>query len=163
MEDRVPQGTNLGGNSEVPWRCFHCDEVMETPEAAAEHFGNGNYECEMPLCIEAASAEQKALVLTNREMWERIQKLDIDLEAAEFQRDCWEAGARKFLEAPNASWHDLANYRETAEGRVLAAEAAINAAPRWLANWLRRRAERQWRAANLSPSEPPNKGVSDRD
>lgn len=133
--------------AELPWRCFHCDEVMETRESAAEHFGNGNYECEMPLCIEAATTEQKALVLTNREMWERIQKLDSELEQAEYERDCWAGGARSFLKQPHATWHDLGNYRETADGRVLAAEAAINAAPRWLASFLRRRAERLWQRA----------------
>jgi hypothetical protein len=51
------------------------------------------------------------------------------------------------LKAPHATWHDLGNYRETAEGRILAAEAAINAAPRWLASFLRRRAERLWKRA----------------
>ncbi|HEV2747743.1 MAG TPA: hypothetical protein VGW34_10660 [Allosphingosinicella sp.] len=129
-------------NGEGPWRCFHCGEVCTTKEAAAEHFGEGNYEMEMPICIEAATSEMKALVLTNREMFERLRKVERDLEQAEFERDCWAEGARKFMNAPHATWHDLSNYRETADGRVLAAEAAINAAPRWLANILRRRAER---------------------
>jgi hypothetical protein len=133
--------------SELPWRCFHCDDVFETREAAAEHFGSGNYECEAPLCIEAATSEMKALVLTNREMFRELMEEREKLEEAEYERDCWAGGARSFLKQPHATWHDLGNYRETTEGRILAAEAAINAAPRWLANFLRRRAERLWKRA----------------
>jgi hypothetical protein len=51
----------------------------------------------MPLCIEAATSEQKALVLTNREIWERLQKVEQELEQAEFERDCWAQAARKFM------------------------------------------------------------------
>jgi hypothetical protein len=127
------------------WRCFHCDEIFTDKSAAAEHFGEGNYECEMPLCIEAATSEMKALVLTNREMFERLMKVEAELDQAEHERDCWAGGARMFLDAPHATWHDLASYRETAEGRILAAESAINAAPQWLATYLRRRAERLWK------------------
>jgi hypothetical protein len=127
------------------WRCFHCDETFHTKEAAAEHFGSGNYESELPLCIEAATSEQSALILTNREMWARLLKVEEELEQAEYERDCWSSGARMFLGQPNATWHDLATYRDPLEGRVLAAEAAIDAAPNWLAGFLRRLAERRWR------------------
>jgi hypothetical protein len=129
---------------ETPWRCFHCDEIFTERAAAAEHFGEGNYEGEMPLCIEAATSEMKALVLTNREMFARLMEVESELEQAEHERDCWAGGARKFLNAPHATWHDLGNYRETAEGRILAAESAIEAAPRWVATILRRRAEWLW-------------------
>lgn len=134
-------------DDELPWRCFHCDEVFTTKEAAAEHFGEGNYEMEMPLCIEAATGEMKALVLTNREMFRELMKERETCEQAEYERDCWAGGARMFLRQPNATWHDLANYRDPLEGRVLAAEAAVNAAPKWLATLLRSLAERKWHNA----------------
>lgn len=117
-----------------PWRCFHCDEVFTTKETAAEHFGLGNYEMEMPLCIEAATSEMKAVVLTNREMWERIQELERELEQTEYERDT----ANYTLKQPKfAKFEDI-------EGRMLAAEAALNAGPNWLRGFLRRKAERDW-------------------
>jgi hypothetical protein len=92
----------------MPWRCFHCDEVFHDREPAAEHFGEGNYELEVPLCIEAATAEMKALVLTNREMFREMCKERDACEQAEYERGCWEQAARMFLKRPNANWHDLA-------------------------------------------------------
>jgi hypothetical protein len=143
-------------SEELPWRCFHCDEVFATKDAASDHFGDGNYEGDMPLCIEAATSEMQALVLTNREMFRELLKARDEAEQAEFVAHCWEEAARMFLKQPNATWHDLASFRETAEGRVLAAEAAINAAPRWLADLLRRRSEKLWRKGRAALATPNN-------
>jgi hypothetical protein len=133
--------------AELPWRCFHCEEVFDTRAKAAEHFGTGNYKNEQPVCIEAATTELKMLVITNRELWERLRSVEQDLEQAEFERDNFAYAARKLTGKPSATAHDLSSWKETADGRVLAAEAAIDAAPAWLAAWLRRRAERIWRRA----------------
>lgn len=98
----------------IEWRCFHCNEIFTDKEKAAEHFGSGNYELDIPICIEAATTEMKTLVLTNREMFNELMKERQACEDAEYQRDCWEQAARMFLKQPNATWHDLANYREAA-------------------------------------------------
>lgn len=151
-----------GGMSDVaeiakgPWLCFHCGELCETHEAAAEHFGEGNYEMEQPLCIEAASTEMKTLVLTNREMFTRLMKIEGELEQAEFERDCWAEAGRSATSNPVATWHDLrGNLKiDELEGRALAAEAAINAAPRWLAQFFRRLAERRWHRTHLESNLP---------
>lgn len=119
----------------LPWRCFHCDEVFEAPEAAKQHFGDGNYEREEPVCIEAATTELKTLVITMREIWERLQKVEGELEQAEHDRD----NARYTLRQPKfARFEDI-------EGRMLAAEAALNAGPAWLRRLLRWKAERDWK------------------
>lgn len=129
----------------MPWRCFHCDEVFFERDKAREHFSLGNYEAEMPLCVEAATTEQKALVLTNREMWERVQHLEREVEDLEYRIGAWQHTARALTGAPSATSADLRHEWDFMEGRVLAAETAINAAPAWLAGWLRRRAERRER------------------
>lgn len=135
--------TTTAVDSDV-WRCFHCDEVFTTREAAADHFGAGDYEAETPLCIEAATTEQKELIRTNREMWEEIRKAHNDNDDMECQLNGWAYMARKLTGKPSATTHDVEHEWDFMQGRVIAAEAAINAAPKWLANWLRRRAERQW-------------------
>ena len=128
-----------------PWTCFHCDEVFADRESAAEHFGNGNYEAETPLCIEAATTEQKELIRTNREMWESLRKAHDENDDMECQLNSWAYLARKLTGMPDAGTHDVEHEWDFMQGRVIAAEAAINAAPKWLAGLLRRRAERLWK------------------
>ena len=108
------------------WRCFHCDEVFRTRKAAAEHFGEGNYEAEIPLCVEAATTEQKALTLTNREMWERVQKAESEIEDLEERLSHYEYIARKLTKKPGGTAHDLEHEWDFMEGRVIAAEAKAN-------------------------------------
>jgi hypothetical protein len=132
----------------LPWRCFHCDETFHTKEAAAEHFGDGNYEMEMPVCIEAATTEMKAAVITMREMWQRIQKLERDLENAEHARDCWAEAGRIATGNPTANWHDFAAAKRRLADERHALETMLAAAPWWLAQLLRARAE--WRTQSPS-------------
>lgn len=127
------------------WRCFHCDEVFTTREAAAEHFGDGNYEAETPLCVEAATTEQKQLILTNREMWDELQKARRENEDLEERLHAFEYVSRRLTKTPHATTNDLEHEWDFMQGRVIAAEAAINAAPGWLRRLLRRRAERLWK------------------
>jgi hypothetical protein len=124
------------------WRCFHCDEVFTDHESAADHFGDGDYEDETPLCIVAATTEQKQLILTNREMWDELQKARHENEDLEDRLHGFEYVARKLTKKPHANTNDLEHEWEFMVGRVIAAEAAINVAPKWLATLLRRRAER---------------------
>jgi len=82
-EDSVAVLTRLREEKQS-WRCFHCKEVFTTEvftteESAAEHFGNGDYEDEPPLCIEAATAEKRELVKQNRKFWLRIQEADSEI------------------------------------------------------------------------------------
>lgn len=129
------------------WRCFHCDEVFTTRDAAAEHFGSGNYEAETPLCVEAATTEQKQLISTNRELWEELQKARHENEDLEDRLHSFEYIARKLTKKAHATTNDIEHEWDFMQGRVIAAEAAINAAPRWLAGFLRRRAERLYKRA----------------
>lgn len=126
------------------WHCYHCEEVFTTPETAAEHFGNGDYEAEIPLCVVAATTDQKQLILTNREMWDELQKVRSENEDLEFNLHGFQYVARKLTRKPDADTNDLEHEWDFMEGRVVAAEAAINAAPKWLARLLRWRAERVW-------------------
>lgn len=105
------------------WVCFHCNEVFTEREAAAEHFGNGDYETEIPLCVEAATTEQKQLILTNREMWERLQGVERENEDLEEQAYSWSYVARKLTKKPSATSHDLEHEWDFMEGRVIAAES----------------------------------------
>lgn len=109
------------------WTCFHCNEVFTTRETAAEHFGNGDYETEIPLCIEAATTEQRQLILTNREMWEELQKARNENEDLEYRLGGWEYTARKLTKKPSATTHDLEHEWDFMEGRVIAAEAQLKA------------------------------------
>lgn len=127
----------------LPWRCFHCGEVFTDPALAAEHFGDGNSEADMPICIEAATTEQRELVKTTREMWTRIRAAEEEIETLDHQLRNFEYVARKLTGKPSATTNDLTMEWDAMVGQVLAAEAAVNAAPRWLAQWLRRRAERR--------------------
>jgi uncharacterized protein (DUF3084 family) len=108
------------------WRCFHCDEIFKSRKKAAEHFGEGNYEAEIPLCVEAATTEQKALVLTNREMWERVQKAESEIENLEGRLDHFEYVARKLTKKASATAHDLEHEFDFMQGQVIAAEAKAN-------------------------------------
>lgn len=132
----------------MSWRCFFCDEVFETRETAAEHFGSDD-SCEMdiPACLEATKGLQP-LVTTNRELWSRLLRVESTLEQAEFERDCWAQAGRKAVGDPYATWHDIGHIRLDAEDKILAATAAFDAAPQWLKQFLRRRAEKLWNRKN---------------
>ena len=108
------------------WRCFHCDEVFKSRKAAAEHFGEGNYEAEIPLCVEAASTEQKQLILTNREMWETIQKAEGEIESLEDRLNHFEYVTRKLTKKPSGTAHDLEHEFDFMQGLIIAAEAKAN-------------------------------------
>lgn len=108
------------------WRCFHCDEVFTTRKGATGHFGTGNYEDELPLCIVAATTEQTALILTTREMWDRVQKAERETENLEDRLHSFEYIARKLTKKPSATANDLANEWHSMEGRVITAEAIIS-------------------------------------
>lgn len=108
------------------WRCFFCDEVFRTRKSAAEHFGTGNYESETPLCIEAATTDQRQLILTNREMWEQLQKAQSENEELEDRLSGFQYTARKLTKKPNATVNDLEHEWDFMEGRVIAAEAKAN-------------------------------------
>jgi hypothetical protein len=105
------------------WVCFHCNEAFTTREGAAEHFGNGDYEDETPLCIVAATTEQKQLILTNREMWDELQKARQENGDLEDRLSGFEYTARKLTKKPHATTHDLEHEWDFMEGRVVAAES----------------------------------------
>lgn len=108
-----------------PWRCFHCDEEFTDRETAADHFGAGEYEDETPLCIEAATAETKDLIRTNREMWESLRKANDENEDLEYKLGQWEYIARKLTGKPDATTHDVEHEWDFMQGRVIAAESKL--------------------------------------
>lgn len=108
-----------------PWLCFHCDELLTTRKAAAEHFGDGEYERETPLCIEAATTEQRQLVLTNREIWKELMESRRENEDLEERLNAFEYIARKLTKKPTAYSSDLEHEWDSMEGRVIALEARV--------------------------------------
>jgi hypothetical protein len=130
------------------WRCFHCDEVFIERQSAADHFGLD--ELEVPGCV-AILTEGERAILEDRRMWrERAFESERDHEATgtAYSHLRWDVREIVRREAKRQGVHltddvrDLKWIWESMEGRALAAEAAMRAAPRWLASWLRRRAER---------------------
>lgn len=89
------------------WRCFHCDEVLTTRESAAEHFGEGDYEYEPPLCVEAATTDKRELVLKNREFWDLLQKANAEVEELTDKLNGLEQVVSKATGVPDATSHDL--------------------------------------------------------
>lgn len=131
---------------DIPWRCFHCNELFTDREEAEEHFGPDCMD-DTP-CIEAKTADLVKLITTNRELFRDLMKTRDEAETAEFQAHCWEQAARMFLNKPNANWHDLARHKEDRLGKELAASEILSVLPRWFQQWCRRRAERLWKRRN---------------
>jgi hypothetical protein len=70
------------GNPEfnLPWRCFHCDEVFIGERAAADHFScqRRGISHDGPACVEVLNEGQKAIV-EDRRTW-RNRALDAEAE-----------------------------------------------------------------------------------
>lgn len=65
----------------MTWRCFHCEEVFTTSEAAADHFGPRIYSD--PACtIDAARLRELEAELA------RYREEDTDLHRALHAKDC---------------------------------------------------------------------------
>jgi hypothetical protein len=129
---------------EIPWRCFHCNEVFKDADLAADHFGTDWFcEDDGPACIQMLTEGEKAIVNSRREAGKLLRQAEAETEKAESEL----AELRWFLhsgfkgaKAP----HEVKAAYDDMEGRMLAAEAALKAAPRWLARLLRWKAEADW-------------------
>jgi len=139
---------SVGAEGSAVWRCFHCDEVFADRQCAQDHFGLD--ECETPGCV-AILTEGERAILEDRRMWrERAfqEERDHEQTATDLSHLRWDVREiiRREAKRQNVALTDNARELkwvwETMEGQMLAADAALNAAPRWLASWLRRRAER---------------------
>jgi hypothetical protein len=63
------------------WRCFHCDEVFLTVEAARDHFGADS--TAEPGCVLKLDAGEKKVIHALREAWEQLARYwqeDSDME-----------------------------------------------------------------------------------
>jgi hypothetical protein len=89
------------------WRCFHCDEVLTTRESAAEHFGDGDYEYEPPLCVEAATTDKRKLVLDNRAIWKDLQEAHAEVEELTGRLGGLQQIVSKATGKTDATSHDL--------------------------------------------------------
>ena len=126
----------------VPWRCLHCDEIFTDRQGAQDHFGLT--ECEHPTCIVAATETQKAIIEDRREWRERALKAEADQEQTAYELHLMQYDLRYSRHFRGAkSLTDVENAFESMEGRALAAEDALDVAPRWFRNWLRTAAERR--------------------
>lgn len=65
------------------WRCFFCDEVFRTRQAAWEHFGEQNCDSDPPACIDPLRADEKARLTELREAREAALKAMNDRVRAE--------------------------------------------------------------------------------
>ena len=123
------------------WLCFHCGERFLSSSDAHDHFGCD--ETESVACVQPLTETQKALI-EDRRMWRaRALLAEERLDHAEYLlhgHRCDYEFSRYFKKA--RSVQDCDQIHESMEGRALASESALRAAPRWLASYLRRRAER---------------------
>ena len=122
-----------------PWICFHCGETCETVDQARDHFGTDEFEeC---ACIERLTETDKAIVEDRREWKRRALRAEEEVEQAQYETHLlrFDLGNQfKGAKSINDAWFQY----ETMEGRALAAEAALAAAPSWLVRFLRARAEK---------------------
>lgn len=123
------------------WRCFHCDEVFTDRQSAQDHFGLDDIE--PPACIQVLTEGERAIVEDRRHWRNRALAAESEAEQKAYEAHLLTfdlSWSRQFRGA--RSLNEAFHVFDAMEGRALAAEAALDAAPRWLANWLRRRSER---------------------
>ena len=131
-----------------PWVCFHCGEVCNTRTEAMDHFGYD--ESEMPGCIAILKEGEKAILEDRREWRHRALQEESANERLACERNhlyysIWEVIRKECKKQRSDHISEVENLRwvwETMEGRALAAEDALNAAPKWLRRFLRWRAEK---------------------
>lgn len=106
MSEQVPS------KDQLPWRCFHCDEVCTDHESALEHFGMDRH-C-IPICK------------VDRAEYRRMEKRNIEhtLEDTELHR-ALEAKSAEMITAVRKAEEDGYN-KGLADGRGLAPEPAVN-------------------------------------
>lgn len=114
-------------NEPTAWRCFHCNELFTDRTCAAEHFGVTEMDGP-PACVQMLTEGEKAIVQSRREWQHRASTAEAATEAAEYLSSNvrWDINSR---------WRGLWTVAEVGhrfediEGRMLAAEGALNAAP----------------------------------
>ena len=128
-----------------PWRCFHCAELFEDQDSAAEHFGT-DWFCEdyRPACIQILTEGEKAIVNSRREAGRLMREAEAEVERLEDEVATlrWDTYSR-FKGAKNVN--EAVTIMRDVEDRARAAEAAMNAGPKWLRRFLRWKAEADWK------------------
>lgn len=107
------------------WRCFHCDDVFTSREEAAEHFGDGDYEDETPVCIAAATTDKRKLVIEARKIWKELQDALAENESLEDRLSNFKEAAIKVTGKPDASYLDIEQAFDSLEGRLIAASTTV--------------------------------------
>jgi hypothetical protein len=102
------------------WRCFHCNEVFTTRESASEHFGDGDYEDEPPVCLEAATTDKRKLVSTNRKVWKELQEALAENESLEDRLSNFKETACKVAKKLDANYLDIEQAFDFLEGQLVA-------------------------------------------
>jgi hypothetical protein len=128
-----------------PWRCFHCGELFEDQDSAAEHFGTDWFcEDDGAACIQILTEGEKAIVSSRREAGRFLREAEAEIERLEDEVSSlrWDTYSR-FKGAKSAD--EAVRIMRDLEDRALTAEAALNAAPKWLRRFLRWKAEADWK------------------
>ncbi len=104
------------------WRCFHCDELFTTRQAAQDHFGLD--ELELPGCVQVLTETERALVADRREWRRRAHTAEAEVETLEHRlsSEGWEL--RRFgpeVRTIHQAWLE----HEGKVGELLAAEEKV--------------------------------------
>lgn len=109
------------------WRCFHCDELFRSREAAWLHFGpDDGCEKEVPACIDPLRHDEAERIKQLREAQEYALRCQ---ESANNAEDKLDDLAREFEEFKKltgcSNTHELRMWMDSQQGRVVTANALI--------------------------------------
>jgi len=105
------------------WRCFHCDEVFYTEQAAAAHFGDD--QTVTPGCVKMLTTHEKELLAQTDKWIERATAAEEKLEQCEYEKHLLNPSQYKYFKNCR-TMNDVVNEYESMEGRALAAEARLD-------------------------------------
>ena len=111
------------------WRCFHCDEVFRSRKRARLHFGGDEYEVkEVPACIDPLRTDEKARLDEVRNANEHALSCQRLATQADEQAEELSRTLDEFKRITSCkTTHELRMWMDTQQGRVVTADALIEA------------------------------------
>lgn len=107
----------------MSWRCFFCDELFTTAEAAAEHFGSQEYEAlDPPACVDPLRTDEKERIKEVREAREYALACQRETDEVIDRADMLEVELIDFKELTHCqSVHELRMWLDFREGELVTA------------------------------------------
>lgn len=110
------------------WRCFHCDEVFRSRQAAHAHFGPDGCEQDPPACIDPLRADEKARLSQLREARDYALQCQESANVAEDRMDDMARELEEFKSLTRCrNSVDLRMALDSMQGELITARALINA------------------------------------